>query len=137
MLIPLPYCRMVSDAEKYAAEDEEIKERTAAKNGFEGVVYGIKSQIGAGGDLADKIDAGDKEKLQAAVDEAITFLESNSEAASIDEIKEHQQQFEAVSNPIMQKLYSQGGAPGGAPGGMPGGAPGGGDSAGPEVEEVD
>jgi hypothetical protein len=26
---------MVADAEKYAAEDEQIKERTAAKNGLE------------------------------------------------------------------------------------------------------
>ena len=59
---------------------------------------------------------------------------------------EKQKELEGIANPIMQKLYSAGGAPGGAPGGFPGGGapggapggfPSGGDADGPSVEEVD
>jgi L1 cell adhesion molecule like protein len=122
--------KMVADAEKYKEEDEAITKKTAAKNGLEGFVYSLKNTLS---EQADKFSAEDKSALQAKVDETMTFLE-NAESASIEEIESHQKELEAVSNPIMQRFYGQGGAPegGAAPGGMPGG-----DSAGPEVEEVD
>jgi L1 cell adhesion molecule like protein len=80
------------------------------------------------------------------VNDAISWLDASQEA-SIDEYTEKQKELEALANPIMQKLYSQGGAagggfpgggfPGGAPGGTPGGFPGAGGEDGPSVEEVD
>ena len=63
----------------------------------------------------------------------LKFLEESSESASIEEIKERQTELEGLANPMMQKLYAQGGAPGGMPGGAPGA--GAGDASGPEVEE--
>ncbi|GAA5795725.1 hsp71-like protein [Helicostylum pulchrum] len=130
--------RMVNDAEKYKAEDEAAAARIQAKNGLESYAYNLRNTLQEE-KVATKLDASDKEKLDAAVKEAIEWLD-NSHEASKEEYESRQKELEEVANPIMMKLYqSEGGAPGGAPGGFPGGAPGGaapgGD--GPTVEEVD
>ncbi|UZJ57446.1 hypothetical protein CBS101457_006766 [Exobasidium rhododendri] len=130
--------RMVSEAEKYKAEDEEAVARVAAKNGLESYSYNLKNSLSEE-QFASKLDAGDKEKLEGAIKETISWLEASQEA-STEEYAEKQKELEAIANPIMQKAYGAGGAPGGM-GGMPGGAPGAGPGAaaddGPSVEEVD
>ncbi|RPD66342.1 heat shock protein HSS1 [Lentinus tigrinus ALCF2SS1-7] len=133
--------RMVSEAEKYKAEDAEATARIAAKNGLESYSYNLRNSL-SDEKLAGKFDPADKKKLEDAVNEAISWLDSSQEASK-EEYEEHQKELEAIANPIMQKLYaSAGGAPGGfpggaAPGGFPGGAPAGGAEEGPSVEEVD
>ncbi|KAI0082794.1 heat shock cognate 70 [Panus rudis PR-1116 ss-1] len=132
--------RMVSEAEKYKAEDEAVAARVAAKNGLESYAYNLRNSL-TDEKLADKFEAGDKEKLKSAVDDVISWLD-NSQEASKEEYEERQKELEGIANPIMQKLYAgAGGAPGGfpggaAPGGFPGGAAPGGED-GPSVEEVD
>lgn len=130
--------RMVNDAEKYKAEDEAAAARIQAKNGLESYAYNLRNTLQEE-KVSTKLEAGDKEKLDAAVKEAIEWLD-NSHEASKEEYEARQKELEEIANPIMMKLYqSEGGAPGGAPGGFPGSAPGaapGGDS-GPTVEEVD
>ncbi|GHJ90335.1 hypothetical protein NliqN6_6737 [Naganishia liquefaciens] len=130
--------RMVAEAEKYKAEDEEAAARISAKNGLESYAYNLKNTVLGDDATASKLSAEDKSALQAAVDETISFLEG-SDAASKDEIESHQKTLEGVANPIMQRLYADGGAPGGMPGagGMPGGAGGADHSSEPQVEEVD
>ena len=134
--------RMLAEAEKYKAEDEAAAARIQAKNGLESYSYNLRNTIT--GELKDKLDAADKEKLEKAVNDTISWLDASQEASK-EEYEERQKELEAVSNPIMQKLYAQGGG-GGAPGGFPGGAPGGFPGAGaggpppdnePHVEEVD
>ena len=133
--------RMVSEAEKYKAEDAEATARITAKNALESYSYNLRNSL-TDDKLADKFDPADKKKLEDAVNEAISWLDSSQEASK-EEYEEHQKELEAIANPIMQKLYaSAGGAPGGfpggaAPGGFPGGAPAGGAEEGPSVEEVD
>ena len=131
--------RMVSDAEKFKAEDEAEAERVQTRNSLEAYAFSLKNTVGESG-FKEKVDAEDASKLEKAVEETISWLDA-SQAASTDEYKERQKELEEVANPIMTKFYSAGGAPGGAPGAAPGGfpggaAPGGGDS-GPTVEEVD
>ena len=133
--------RMVSEAEKYKAEDAAATERISAKNGLESYAYNLRNSL-QDEKLKDKFEAADKAKLESAVNDAISWLDSSQEASK-EEYEEHQKELEAVANPIMQKLYASaggapgGGFPGGAPGGFPGGAPGGGAEEGPSVEEVD
>ncbi|KAJ3042113.1 70-kilodalton heat shock protein [Rhizophlyctis rosea] len=133
--------RMVSEAEKYKAEDEAAAERIQAKNGLESYSYNLRNTI-QDEKVAGKLDADDKKKLEDAIDEAIKWLDSNQEATK-EEYEHHQKELEKTANPIMMKLYSAGGAPGGpggfpgAPGGAPGGFPGAGGDSGPTVEEVD
>jgi L1 cell adhesion molecule like protein len=126
--------RMLAEAEKYKAEDEAEAARIQAKNGLESYAYNLKNTVINDNAMASKLSSEDKSALETAVNEAISFVEGSA-AASKEEIEEHQKELEGVANPIMQRLYSAGGAPGGA-GGMPGGAPGAGANE-PQVEEVD
>ena len=142
--------RMLSEAEKYKAEDEAEASRIGAKNGFESYAYSLKNTM-SDSKVDEKLDAGDKEKLKSAIDSAITWIDDN-QTATKDEYESQQKELEGVANPIMMKFYGaggEGGMPGGmggmpgGMGGMPGGgfpggaAPGGGHDDGPTVEEVD
>ncbi|GEM10289.1 heat shock 70kDa protein 1/8 [Rhodotorula toruloides] len=128
--------RMVSEAEKYKAEDEAAAARITAKNGLETYAYSLRNSVD--GDLKDKIEGSDRETLDKAISETISWLDASAEASK-EEYEEKQKELEAVANPIITRAYGAGGAPGGAPGGMPGGAgaPGAGGDDGPSVEEVD
>ncbi|KAI0365302.1 HSP70-domain-containing protein [Pilatotrama ljubarskyi] len=68
--------------------------------------------------LAGKFDPTDKKKLEYAVNETISWLDTSSVASK--EYEEHQKELESVANPIMQKLYASAGS---TPGSFPGGAP--------------
>ncbi|GAA6050010.1 hypothetical protein NBRC10513_001344 [Rhodotorula toruloides] len=128
--------RMVNEAEKYKAEDEAAAARITAKNGLETYAYSLRNSID--GDLKDKIEGSDRETLDKAISETISWLDASAEASK-EEYEEKQKELEGVANPIMMKAY---GAAGGAPGGMPNmpggaGAPGAGGDDGPSVEEVE
>ena len=129
--------RMVKEAEKYAAEDDAMKDKIEAKNGLENYAYSMRNSINDE-KLKDKLEAEDKETIEKAVTETTEWLDAN-QAAEKDEYDAKQKELEGVCNPIMMKLYGQGGAEGGMPGGMPGGAPPPGDEggAGPTIDEVD
>ena len=104
--------------------------------------------------LKDKFDATEKTSILEKVKEAESWLSSNPEADT-EEYEGKLKALEAAFNPLMQKIYGQGGAPGGAPVGFPGGAgftvgaggfpggagfpggPQGAPTGGPSVDEVD
>ena len=130
--------RMVQEAEKYAAEDEELKKKVEARNGLENYAYSMRNTIKEGG-VSEKLSADEKEAIEKAVDKAIEWLDHN-QLAELDEIEHEKTELEGICNPIITKMYQgAGGAPGGMPGGMPdmGGAPDQGGSGGPKIEEVD
>jgi len=138
--------RMVSDAEKFKAEDDKQKDRISAKNGLESYCFNMKTTLDDD-KVKDKISEDDKKAINDKCDEAIKWLDAN-QLAEVEEFNEKQKEVEGVCNPIITKLYADaGGAPGGMPGGMPdmggmGGAPGAGAAggaggAGPTIEEVD
>ncbi|KAF9203414.1 70-kilodalton heat shock protein [Haplosporangium sp. Z 27] len=129
--------RMVSEAEKYKAEDEAATARIQAKNGLESFAFNIKNSL-ADEKVGGKLDEADKKTLTDACEEVITWLDSNQEAEK-EEFDAKQKHLEEISNPIMMKIYGgAGGVPpmGGAGGAAPGGFPGEGASE-PTIEEVD
>merc|ERR1712151_312123 len=129
--------RMVNEAEKYRAEDEANKSKVEAKNGLENYCFTMRNTLQEE-KLKDKFEDGDKDKIEAAVKEALDWLDKN-QLAEKEEFEAKQKEPEGVVNPIMMKVYqAAGGGEGGMPdmsGGMPGG--GGGGGGGPTVEEVD
>ncbi|CAI4056024.1 hypothetical protein SUVZ_02G0420 [Saccharomyces uvarum] len=138
--------RMVSEAEKYRADDEQEAERVLAKNQLESYAFTLKSTISEP-NFKEKVGEDDSKKLETASQETIDWLDA-SQAAATDEYKDRQKELEAIANPIMTKFYGAGagagpgaggsGGPGGFPGSMPNpGATGGGGDSGPTVEEVD
>merc|ERR1719386_230442 len=104
--------RMVSEAEKYASEDEANKKKIEAKNGLENFCYSMKNTL-AEEKLQDKFDAGDKEKIESAIKDALDWLERN-QMAEAEEFEGKQKEVEAITNPIMMKVYQSAGG-----GGMP------------------
>jgi len=129
--------RMLSDAEKYKAEDEAATARISAKNACESYCYSLKNSLGEE-QFASKLSQEDKDKLNGAITETISWLDANQEA-STEEFGDKQKELEGIANPIVQAAYAAGGqAPGG--GGMPGAPGGAAPGAGadePSVEEVD
>jgi len=116
--------RMLSEAEKYKAEDEAESGRISAKNALESYAYSLRNTI-SDPKIEEKLDASEKETLKSEIDKTVAWLDDN-QTATVEEYESTQKQLEGVANPIMVKMY--GGAEGGAGGmgGMPGGMPGGG-----------
>jgi len=138
--------RMVNDADKFKAEDEKQKERIAAKNSLESYCFNMKSTMDDE-KLKDKISEDDKRMIISKCEEAVKWLDGN-QLAEVDEFQDKQKEVEAVCNPIITKMYQQGGTPGGGmpdgmPGGMSNGMPNGmphgkaNHGSGPTIEEVD
>lgn len=132
--------KMVSEAEKYKAEDEKEAERVQSKNALESYAFSLKNSAAESG-FKEKVGEEDSKKIETAAQETIDWLDA-SQAASTEEYKDRQKELEGVANPIMSKFYGAAGA-GGAPGAggpMPGAGPtagGPGGDSGPTVEEVD
>jgi len=129
--------RMVQEAEKYKADDEQLKKKVEAKNSVENYAYNMRNTIREE-KVASQLSSEDKEKMEKALNDAIDWLDHNQQA-EVEEFEHQLKELEGVCNPIITKLYQ---GAGGAPGGMPGM---GGDAAppprpggqGPKIEEVD
>src|SRR5687767_11197981 len=66
--------RMVADAETHAEEDRKALELVNARNTLEALVHSIKKSLGEHG---DKLDAGEKEKIETALKDAEGVLKSD------------------------------------------------------------
>ena len=95
--------RMVAEAEKYAAEDEAMKEKVEAKNALENYAYSMRNSINDE-KLKDKIDPADKEAIEAAISAATAWLDEN-QCAEKDEYEAKLKELQGVVNPIMTKVY--------------------------------
>ena len=103
-LTPEDIERMVKEAEEFAAEDMKVKAKVDAKNELESYAYSMKNQIGDNEKLGGKLDEDAKAKITTAVDEAISWLESNANAET-EELQAKKKELEEVVQPIISKLY--------------------------------
>lgn len=77
-------------------------------NAFESYIYSIRNTIEDPEKLANKIDEGDKQKMNEAINEAKAWLDNNR-SADKEDFEEHQKQLENVCNPIISKVYQANG----------------------------
>jgi len=137
--------RMLSEAEKYKAQDDEEKERITAKNELESRASSYKNTVQEQ-QAKDKLSADEIKSIEDKAKEVMDWVEEN-QTATKDEYDSHGKELDDVCRPIITKLYQGMGGEGGMPGGMPGGpggfpgaggpAGGAGGDDGPTVEEVD
>ncbi|CAG8765024.1 7180_t:CDS:2, partial [Gigaspora margarita] len=92
--------RMVADAEKYHAEDEEVAQRIQARNGLESYTYNLRNTL----QLILNSEYWTP-NFENVIQEAITWLENNQEAEK-EEYEHKQKLIEKTANPIMIKLNS-------------------------------
>merc|ERR1711861_126054 len=95
--------RMVQEAEKYASEDAAAKEKIEAKNGLENYCFTMRNTLQEE-KLKDKFEAGDKDKIEKAIQEALDWLDKN-QLAEKEEFESRQKELEGIVNPIMMKVY--------------------------------
>lgn len=91
--------RMVNDAEKYKAEDEEAASRIQAKNGLESYSYNLRNSL-TDEKLKDKFEADDKAKLESAVNDTISWLDASQEGSK-EEYEEKQKELEAIAKYVL------------------------------------
>jgi L1 cell adhesion molecule like protein len=103
--------RMVAEAEKLRAEDEANRGKVEAKNQLENYCFSMRNAL-AEERLQFKFGAGDKEKIESAVQSTLDWVDKN-QAAEKDEFEGKQQELEAVVNPIMMKVNQAAGGSGG------------------------
>jgi len=134
--------KMVREAELHKNEDDAQKSRIDAKNGLENYCYSVRSSV-RDEQMKDKIDESSRSQLEKMVEDALKWIESNSNADA-EEFTHKQKEIEQVFNPIISRAYQSGGNSGGSCGTQSGGFPQGGfpagsgsSSAGPNVNEVD
>merc|ERR1711943_79604 len=91
--------KMVNDAEKFKAEDELIKKKVEAKNGFENYCFQMKNTLNEE-KLKDVFTEEEKTTIEEASKEGLQWLEGNAEADA-DAIEGKKKELEAKFNPIM------------------------------------
>lgn len=110
--------KMVKDAELNAAEDKKKVEVAQARNQGEAMVHSVKKSLGEHG---DKLEAGEKEKIEASIKELEEVLKGEDKSA----IEDKTNALMAASQKLGEKMYADQAAAGaaqGAPGGDAGGA---------------
>ena len=124
--------RMTNDAEAYAKEDADFKEKVEAKNGLENYCFSIKNTI-SDEKLKDNIPEDDKKMIEEKIDDTLKWLEANNSAHK-EEYESKRKELEETFKPIMDKLM-----PSGMPTEMPSEMPSTTENtnSGPNIEEVD
>jgi molecular chaperone DnaK len=101
--------QMVRDAEQFAEEDKKRREEAEARNNAESLVHTTEKQLEEHG---DKIDAGLKSEIEAAVAETKTAIESGDPEA----MKEKANALAQVAMKMGQAIYEKEQASGGSAG---------------------
>lgn len=125
--------RMVSEAEKYAEEDEKHRQRIAARNQLEGYVFSVKEAAEQAG---EKISQSERSTVLEKCTETVKWLDSNTTAEK-EEYEYKLQELTKLCSPIMTKMHQQGAGDGNGPRASNYGQQMGGSYNGPTVEEVD
>jgi molecular chaperone DnaK len=121
--------RMVRDAEAHAEEDKRFRELVDTRNKADGMIHTVEKTVK---DLGDKVDAGERAKVESAISDLRTALKSDDKNV----IEKKTEALAQASASIAQKAYAanQGGGAQGAsgPDAAAGGAGGSGAQAGRE-----
>src|SRR5690349_22806030 len=92
--------RMVKDAEAHADEDKKQLDLVNARNQAEALAHSVKKSLG---EYGDKIDAGEKEKIEAALKDAEGALKSENKA----DIDAKAQALAQASQKLGEKMYAE------------------------------
>ncbi len=127
--------KAVKEAEQFAAEDAKRKEEVDVRNQGDQVVYQTEKALE---EMKDKIDAGDKANVEAALNK----LKDALKGTDVDAIKAATEEASKAFYPIAEKMYAQSNPQGGQAGPDMGGANFGGQAGGstnsdPNVVDAD
>ncbi|RYR60108.1 hypothetical protein Ahy_A04g017200 isoform F [Arachis hypogaea] len=101
--------RMVKDAEKYKAEDEEYRQMVSGKNKLEDLAYNMRNVIEEE-PVASELSAEDKERINKAVDYALKLVDE-TDFITVDELVKVEKDltvFYTTISKIVQDLDARG-----------------------------
>jgi len=99
--------KMVIEAEKFQQVDQENAEIQDWKNSLENKAYNAKS-MAQEGKVAEQLSPEDKQKLFAAADSALQWLEANpGKSMGLDGVKGRMKELEAIINPVLTAAYAK------------------------------
>jgi molecular chaperone DnaK len=113
--------RMVRDAESHAEEDKKFRELVEVRNKADGLIHAVEKSVK---DLGDKVDAGERGKVESAISDLRTALKSDDKGV----IEKKTEALAQASSSIAQRAYAAsqgaGGDAGPGAGGVDAGAAG-------------
>jgi molecular chaperone DnaK len=92
--------RMVKDAEVHADEDKKAHELVNARNQCEALVHSVRKSLK---EYGDKLDAGEKDKIESALKEAEDVLKSDDKA----KIEARSQALAQAAQKLGEKMYAE------------------------------
>lgn len=92
--------KMVQDAESHAAEDKKFEELITARNQADGLIHATKKTLT---EAADKVEADEKEKIEAA----ISALEEVLKGDDLAEIEVKTKDLTDASTNLAQRMYAE------------------------------
>lgn len=99
--------RMIEEAEQYAEEDRQLRDRVNSRNGLESYLYSLKNALNEDS-AEEKLPASDKKELLDMIYDTLDWIEENPEASK-EELDDHKKEVEQVAAPLMSQMYSGGG----------------------------
>lgn len=100
--------RMVQEAEEFAEEDKNTRDRINGRNGLEGYCYNLKNTLEE--EKTATLSEEEREAIEDAVKEVLEWLDEHQEAEK-EEYEAKQSAIEALVNPILQELLQTEGNP--------------------------
>jgi molecular chaperone DnaK len=127
--------KMVKDAELYADEDRKLKELADARNQGDALVHSTKKSLS---EYGDKLDSGEKEKIEAAIKDLEETLKGNDKSAIDAKVAALSTAAQKLGEKMYADMQAQQQAAGAAGGAETAGAAGGASSAsGSKAKEED
>ncbi|MDH3565808.1 MAG: molecular chaperone DnaK [Desulfobacteraceae bacterium] len=92
--------KLIKDAELHAEDDKKKRELVEARNTADALIYSTEKSIK---DLGDKVDAGTKSKVEAAIEP----LKKAMEGDDAEEIKRLSEELTQASHKLAEAMYQQ------------------------------
>jgi molecular chaperone DnaK len=96
---------MVKDAEAHAEEDRKAHEMVDARNRADGLVHSVRKSMK---DMGDKLEASEKEKIEAAIKDVEEVMKGDDK----DAIDAKSQALAEASHKLAEQMYAQAGGAG-------------------------
>ena len=92
--------RMIKDADSHVAEDKKKRETVEVRNQADMLIYSVEKTLKEHG---EKVDSGEKAKVETAVEKLRKAMESDS----IEEMKKGMEEVQQASHKIAEMMYQQ------------------------------
>jgi molecular chaperone DnaK len=92
--------KMVKDAEAHAADDKKFEQLVTVRNTADGLVHATRKTLEEAG---DKVDAAEKEKIEAAV----VAVEEAIKSGDVEQIEAKTKELTDVSSGLAEKMYAE------------------------------